>query len=96
VCLQQMVGVTAGATHGFCRCRLWVFIASIAGTVIIVGVHGMVCFASDVGIHVWCLRFSPRFPHQDRRSVTGLVQLELKEYGRFLSLIGVAGCLGWV
>lgn len=62
MCLRQMVGVAAGATHGFCRCRSWVFIASIAGTVIIVGVHGMVSFASDVGLHVWCLRFSPRFP----------------------------------
>jgi hypothetical protein len=33
-------------------CRSWVFIASIAGAVIVIGVHGMVGFASDIGIHV--------------------------------------------
>jgi hypothetical protein len=35
-------------------CRSWVFIASIAGVVIVIGVHGMMVYMS------WRLRFSPR------------------------------------
>jgi len=56
------------------------FIASIAGVVIVIDVHGMVGFASDLDI---CLGASASLPvsaHQDRRSVPGLV--EQREYGR--------------
>lgn len=35
-------------------CRSWVFIASIAGVVIVIGVHGMVGFAVDLCVS-WCL-----------------------------------------
>lgn len=59
-------------------CRSCVFIASIA--VIIVGVHGIVGWLLT---RYTCLSASaslPVFPHQDRRSVPGLV--EQREYSR--------------
>jgi len=41
-------------------CRSWVLIPSIAGIVIVIGVHGMVGFAADLSMHV----LVPPFPSQ--------------------------------
>ncbi len=82
-------------------CRSWVLITSIAGVVIVIGVHGMVGFAIS-SCTSWCPRFPPRFPASGSPlragpgGAEGLEGLrEVLEVWQCSSLIGVAGCLGW-